>query len=430
MPPYLSPNATYSSIGHSYYASSESLSAQFYEDLLCRGWRRSGTLLYRPNQRVSCCPHYTIRLDALAFKAKKEQRQAVNRFNRYVLGEDYIKETAKIHPKSKQDAARRKSDFDLLERIHESESQTLKTPPKPAHDFVVTLEANFFTEEKFALYENYQRIVHHEPPRCITKSGFRSFLCSSPLKCHKENILGRDRLLGSYHQCYRLDGKLVAVGVLDLLPHAVSGVYFMYHESIHTWNPGKISALRETALAAEEGYQWYMMGFYIHNCKKMKYKVEYHPQYVLDPESFSWDLLDEDFKRRLDVRKYVSLSREKRESIEVPDAAEGTNIENPADETMNMEQVEGGSSDDESSASIEDVSLFSRNMPGILSPSELPPSLLDHIKLRVRGQIVETSDLISWETSSVEDTDSIKGVIAELAAVVGAECAKEMIVSF
>jgi arginine-tRNA-protein transferase len=33
--------------------------------------------------------------------------------------------------------------------------------------------------------------------------------------------------LGSYHQCYRLDGKLVAVAVLDLLPHAVSSVYLL-----------------------------------------------------------------------------------------------------------------------------------------------------------------------------------------------------------
>jgi arginine-tRNA-protein transferase len=389
-------------------------------------------LLYKPNQRVSCCPHYTIRLDALAFRATKEQRQAVNRFNRYVLGEDYIRESARVYPKSKQDAARRKSDFDLLERIHESESQALKTPPKPAHDFVVTLEANFFTEEKYSLYENYQRVVHHEPPRRITRSGFRSFLCSSPLKRHKENILGKDRLLGSYHQCYRLDGKLVAVGVLDLLPHAVSGVYFMYHESIHTWSPGKISAMRETALAAEEGYRWYMMGFYIHNCKKMRYKVEYHPQYVLDPETFSWDLLDEDFKRRLDARKYVSLSKERRENIDVPKAVRGTDIEDNAAETMDMDMdhPEVECSDEDSPVPVESASLFSRNMPGILPPSELPPSLLDHIKLRTRGQIFETSDLVTWETSSVEDTNSIKGAIAELAAAVGTDCAKDMTVSF
>ncbi len=427
--PYLSLDATYLSLGHSYYASSHSLSAQFYEDLLCRGWRRSGTLLYRPNQRTSCCPHYTIRLDALAFKATKEQRQAVNRFNRYVLGDDYLKESARIHPKSKEETARRKTEFDLVERIHESESHKLKTPPKPAHEFVVTLESNSFTPEKFALFENYQRIVHHEPPHRITRSGFRSFLCSSPLKRVKQTLSGKDFLFGSYHQCYRLDGELVAIGVLDLLPHVVSGVYFMYHESIHTWNPGKLSAMREAALAAEEGYRWYMMGFYIHSCVKMKYKVDYHPQYILDPETHTWDLLDDDVKRRLDARKYLSLSREKSENIEVPTADDIPNIKDLAGGTTHMNHTDGGSSD-ESFSSIENISLFSRNMPGFLPQSELTPDILDHIKLRIRGQVFETSDLVSWEAGSIDDPDSIKGVIAELVAMVGIECAKEMVVSF
>jgi arginyl-tRNA---protein transferase len=417
-------------LGYSYYASSQFLSAQFYEDLLCKGWRRSGTLLYRPNQRASCCPPYTIRLDALAFKATKEQRQAVNRFNRYLLGEDYIKESARIHPKSKEDTARRKTEFDLVERIHEGERQSIKTPPQPAHEFAVTLESNSFTEEKFALFENYQRIVHREPPHRITRSGFRSFLCSSPLERLKQTFSGKDLLLGSYHQCYRLDGRLVAIGVLDLLPHAVSGVYFMYHESIHTWNPGKLSAMREAALAAAEGYRWYMMGFYIHGCKKMKYKVDYHPQHILDPESYTWDLLDDDVKRRLDVRKYVSLSRERRENIETPTNSDRVSIEDQADDTMDLGQMEEGNSDDEDFSLADDIPLFSSNMPGLLSPSELTPDLLDHVKLLIRGKVIEASDLVIWESSSINNLQSIKGVVAELVAVMGVECAKKMVVAF
>jgi hypothetical protein len=33
---------------------------------------------------------------------------------------------------------------------------------------------------------------------------------------------------GSYHQIYRVDGELVAMGVIDILPTCVSSVYFMY----------------------------------------------------------------------------------------------------------------------------------------------------------------------------------------------------------
>lgn len=84
----------------------------------------------------------------------------------------------------------------------------------------------------------------------------------------------------------------------------------MYDESVHEHNFGKIGALREIALAIEEGYQWWYAGFYIHSCVKMRYKGDYAPQYILDPESYDWDLLDDSLKSKLDKTKFVSLSRE------------------------------------------------------------------------------------------------------------------------
>lgn len=81
-------------------------------------------------------------------------------------------------------------------------------------------------ESRYALFANYQKIVHCEKPSAISKSGFRSFLCSGLQRStHLKN--GQKQKLGSYHQCYRLDGRLVAIGVLDLLPDCVSSVYLM-----------------------------------------------------------------------------------------------------------------------------------------------------------------------------------------------------------
>lgn len=109
------------------------------------------------------------------------------------------------------------------------------------------------------MYENYQRIVHKEPPHRISKGGFKNFLCSSPLRSEiQDSPDGKKKHLGSYHQCYRIDGKLVAVGVLDLLPQCVSAVYFMYHEDVHKWQFGKLGALREASLAVEDDY-WYTL---------------------------------------------------------------------------------------------------------------------------------------------------------------------------
>lgn len=418
----------------------------FYQALLNRGFRRSGTLLYKPDQIAACCPHYTIRLDADAFHASKDQRQALNRFNRYILGDDYIKEAARLYPKSREQAKKRNTDFDLLDRVHEGERENLKTPPEPAHVLKITLEPDNSTEEKYLLFENYQRVVHHEPPHRISRSGFKNFLCNSPLPRTKETIDGKERKLGSYHQCYRIDGKLVAIGVIDLLPQCVSAVYFMYHDSVHQHGFGKLGALREIALAKEEGYKWWYAGFYIHSCVKMRYKGDYHPQYMLDPDSYDWDLLDDELKKKLDEKSFVSLSREQAEGESSSVATGKQSGTRPVDASEeNGDTVMKGdedSAEDSAEDSDEDsdedppvpnpnAPLWERNMPGILTKDQLETDIdLDRIKLQIDGKIYETRMLVNWDNSSVDNPHSTKGVIAELVAAVGVDIAKEMVLSF
>jgi arginine-tRNA-protein transferase len=419
--PSANPGATYS--GLSYYAAAASLQPAFYQSLLDRGWRRSGDILYKPNQRASCCPQYTIRLDATAFHASKDQRQAVNRFNRHLRGDAYLHDAARLYPQSRGQARHRDTDFDLCDRIHDAERARIPSPPEPAHAFTVTLEPSGFTDEKFALYENYQRVVHHDPPASITKRGFTHFLCASPLTPSTETVDGRVRRLGSYHQCYRLDGKLVAVGVLDLLPQCVSAVYFMYHESVHQHNFGKLGALREIALSEEDGYRWWYAGFYIHSCTKMRYKGDYSPQYMLDPESYAWNPLDADLKKRLDENQFLDLSREPAKQA----FTESDDVDMDVDADIDMDE----DADDDPPLPDPDVPLFARSMPGVLTRDQLRADIdLDHIRLRVRGREAEACHLVGWEDSSMDDPSSIKCMIAELVAAVGVGPAREMAVKF
>jgi arginine-tRNA-protein transferase len=83
---------------------------------------------------------------------------------------------------------------------------------------------------------------------------------------YTDPVSGKKRRVGSYHQCYRLNGRLVAVGVLDLLPKCVSGVYFFYLAEFKKFNMGKLSALQEIALALEHEYDYYYMGKCLHVC--------------------------------------------------------------------------------------------------------------------------------------------------------------------
>ncbi|KAF4125895.1 arginyl-tRNA---protein transferase [Geosmithia morbida] len=411
----------------------------FLFDLLDRCWRRSGKLLYRPDQRRSCCPHYTIRLDSYEFKPSRTQRQTANRFNKFVIGQDYASEAARLHPRTKEESRKRNNDFVLSERIHEAEYSNLKTPPEPAHKLVITLEEDNFTEEKFQVYDNYQARVHHEAPEDRSRRSFSRFLCSSPLR--RQTMIGPDgkqRRLGSYHQCYRLDGKLAAVGVLDLLPDCVSSVYFFYDESIHAYMPGKLGALHEISLAYEDGYRWWYPGFYIHNCPKMRYKIDYAPQYILDPETLHWDPLDQAVLNLLDEKPFVSLYIERHKTLANeaagghPSTSKTAKLNGSGDEVSTDGQsvppdssnTKGDNKEDEDGDDDDDHSLFRSKMPGLPSMSYMQSLDLNHIALkRMRtGPLYETSNLVGWDSSSISKWPSIKAGVAELVAALGTDC--------
>ncbi|OIW27175.1 hypothetical protein CONLIGDRAFT_655242 [Coniochaeta ligniaria NRRL 30616] len=411
---------------YSYYATSSSLSPDFYQKLVDRCWRRSGTLLYRPNQRDSCCPHYTLRLDSSQFKATKDQRQAINRFNKFVTGDAYTREAARLYPRSRQESRRRDNEFELVERVHEAESKCLKTPPEPAHEFIVTLEPDIFTEEKYAIFENYQRTVHQEPPEKISRSGFKRFLCNSPIRrCTMPGADGKVRKLGSFHQCYRLDGKLVAIGVLDLLPQCVSAVYFLYHDSIHSHSPGKLGALREIALAIEGGYRWWYSGYYIHSCPKMRYKIDYSPQYVLDPETLSWDHLDKEALDIFDKKHYVSLSRERR-------GLAANDVGNDAITSADDPDKQIGEGGDDTEEEDSDDSLLLSSMPAIPSLDQMRQVNLDNILGRsdYHDGYFLTSDLVVWPTQTIDEFGTIKSRVAELVAALGPDLINEFCLDF
>ncbi|KAI9770793.1 MAG: Arginyl-tRNA--protein transferase 1 [Geoglossum simile] len=373
--------------------------------------------VYYSSLQSRCYPNS---LDAPEFKPSRNQRRALNRWTRYVLGEEYIREAATLYPRSKEEKAKRRNEFDLYGSVHECEYPCLKTPPEPAHRFGVTLEPSTFTEEKYQVFENYQRLVHHEPPSKISRRGFMRFLCDSPLKNTVIRTTNQqERNLGSYHQCYRLDGRLVAVGVLDLLPQCVSSVYFLYHEDVSEWDFGKLSALRETSLAIEGLYRYYYMGFYIHSCAKMRYKGDYHPQYILDPEAYTWDPLDNGFKHQLDALKYVSLSRERRLRIGTPpDTATDTSLEQEAPLPDNSD--DGDTNE-----------LFSESMPGALTlPQVLSTIDLDETRIKVGPHFCTAKDLMGWIESDAKDQKSLKWFIAGFAAVLGKELVESVVVGF
>ena len=62
----------------------ERLTADDYQTLLDRGWRRSGRYVYKPCMDQTCCPLYTIRCKAGEYQPTKSQRKVIKRVNNFV----------------------------------------------------------------------------------------------------------------------------------------------------------------------------------------------------------------------------------------------------------------------------------------------------------------------------------------------------------
>ncbi|TFK48023.1 hypothetical protein OE88DRAFT_1635335 [Heliocybe sulcata] len=267
------------------------LMCETYERMLLRGWRRSGMYCYKPDSRRSCCPQYPIRLDAMNFKPTRSQRKAIYNAHENIR---YEYSMACSDPRDTSSAS-------LASTLHSVEYRT--TIERKAHKFEVFLESPSYTAEKYRLYETYQTQVHHDTLNLPYL--FYRFLVESPLISTAIPYTSAappphlPRQYGSYHQLYRLDGRLIGLSVLDVLPGSVSSVYFMYDTRWAKYSLGKLSVMREAALVQEMNHaglpemQHLHLGYYIHSNPKMRYKREYHPTHLADPEELSWHPMGE-----------------------------------------------------------------------------------------------------------------------------------------
>ncbi|CAJ0592543.1 unnamed protein product [Cylicocyclus nassatus] len=333
-----------------------SLSPDNYQALLDKGWRRSGKYIYKPTMEKTCCPQYTIRLDSTKFILSKSQRKVLRQMNEFLRND--VKPKVKVREEAPMDAHPASSSSTSEKKPHEKgdislkkvdktenpvqkkkemrrqrcfdrwrakglnveemkkaraakeearrrtvESYILEPDEKWKHKLEVKLvrtNAPEFKErydESYLLFEKYQRIIHKDDDS--SKAGYKRFLVDTPL--FDDEILrpsSSSYATGSYHQWYILDGHLIAVGVIDILPRCVSSKYMYYDPDYAFLSLGTYTALREIAFTREvmkhrPETRYYYMGYYISTCPKMRYKGKFRPSELLCDRSFQWVPLDE-----------------------------------------------------------------------------------------------------------------------------------------
>lgn len=231
----------------------ENMTVEQYDQLINKGFRRSGSFVYKPDLLRGCCKMFTIRTNIGMFKVNKEHRQTVNKFNKRVgIG-------------AHEDNGGGGGGFDLSRELRKmDECERLR----------IEFEPSVFTKDKFRLFTKYQNHIHNDYK--TSEKSFKRFLCDTPFN-QSNGSIKNDSVVkyGAIHQCYYLDSKLIAVGFLDLLPSGVSSIYFIYDPEYKELGLGKISGLKEMELSERLGLKYYYLGYFIEDCPKMNYKKKF-----------------------------------------------------------------------------------------------------------------------------------------------------------
>ncbi len=91
-----------------------------------------------------------------------------------------------------------------------------------------------------------------------------------------------------------LDGRLVGVSLVDILPTAISSVYSYYDPELRQRGLGVFSILHQIAHAKKRGLEFAYLGYWVEGNASMRYKINYRPNQILqvrpkDEEEPGWE---------------------------------------------------------------------------------------------------------------------------------------------
>lgn len=133
-------------------------------------------------------------------------------------------------------------------------------------DVVVRTGPVIDDDERWALFQKYQH-ARHDGELTGARDAFSAVLGNSSLE--------------TIEMTYRVDGRLVGVGIVDITPVALSSMYFYYDPDYARRSLGVFSGLCEIDECRRRKRAWWYIGFHIAGCPKMVYKARYRPYELL-----------------------------------------------------------------------------------------------------------------------------------------------------
>lgn len=140
-------------------------------------------------------------------------------------------------------------------------------------DIQTKLVDSIDTDEHYALYEKYIRLRHSDgdmfPP---SREQYLSFLT------HEWNI--------TRYIEFRVGEELLAVSVCDQLDRGLSAIYAFFDPTESKRSLGVYNILHLIQLTKELELSFVYLGYWIKDCQKMSYKVDYRPFQLLIEEGW------------------------------------------------------------------------------------------------------------------------------------------------
>ena len=90
------------------------------------------------------------------------------------------------------------------------------------------------------------------------------------------NFLG-SRWCNTFFVEFLIDEQLIAVATVDRLDNALSAVYTFFDPDFSHLSPGMYAVLWQIEWGKQLKLDWLYLGFWIKDCQKMAYKIEYQP---------------------------------------------------------------------------------------------------------------------------------------------------------
>ncbi|MCP4661876.1 MAG: arginyltransferase [bacterium] len=193
-------------------------SPRSYQRMLERGWRRFGTLFFRPGCK-ECQECRSLRVDVESFRPNRSMRRVWQK----------------------------------------------------NQDLEAILQRPSLSEHHLALYERY----HTDMAR---RKGWKERPID-PLDYFLTFVQGHYEF--GYELLLVSAGRLVCVALLDILPRALSAVYCYYEPELRSRSLGVFSVLREIELARSRGLPHCYLGYWVEGNQSMRYKANYRPHQIL-----------------------------------------------------------------------------------------------------------------------------------------------------